>query len=157
MPVYPLLGLLWALVLVPPLLRRGVRHRGELAEFDRIRLCFVGSAPTVSNDAEDGPTAPVRRTAAQRRRRVLAIIGIGMMATLVVALVVGTRVAWGMHLLGYDILIGYVALLARSRDRANRRPALIAVPEPRSASVAPIRRPAPAPRPAPALLQAASR
>ncbi len=155
MPVYPLLGLLWALVLLPPLFRRGFRNRGELAEFDRIRLCFVGSANTVANDREDAPTAPVRRTAAQRRRRVLAVIGVGMIATLAAALVVGTRVAWGMHLLIYDVLIGYVALLARSRDRAVRRP--IVVPVPRSATVASIRRPSPAPRPAPALLQAASR
>ena len=99
--------------------------------------------------------APVRRTAAQRRRRVLAIIGVGMVGTLAAALVVGTRVAWGMHLLIYDVLIGYVALLARSRDRAIRR--LDIVPVLRSAPVTPIRRPAPAPRPAPALLQAASR
>ena len=155
MPVYPLLGLLWALVLLPPLFRRGVRHRGELAEFDRIRLCFVGSATTATNDREDAPIASVRRTAAQRRRRVLAIIGVGMMGTLAVALVVGTRVAWGMHLLVYDVLIGYVALLARSRDRAIRR--LDIVPVLRSAPVTPIRRPSPALRPAPALLQAASR
>ena len=155
MPVYPLLGLLWALVLLPPLFRRGVRHRGELAEFDRIRLCFVGSATTATNDREESPIAPVRRTAAQRRRRVLAVIGVGMVATLAVALVVGTRVAWGMHLLIYDVLIGYVALLARSGDRAIRRSDM--VPELRSAPVTPIRRPSPAPRPAPAMLQAASR
>jgi hypothetical protein len=87
----------------------------------------------------------------------LAVIGTGMVATLVIALVVGTRVAWGMHLLIYDVLIGYVALLARSRDRAIRRP--VVVPELRTAPVTAIRRPAPAPapRPAPALLQAASR
>jgi hypothetical protein len=126
-----------------------------LAEFDRIRLCFVGSAHTVSNDQEDAPIGPVRRTAAQRRRRVLAVIGSGMLATLAVALVVGTRVAWGMHLLIYDVLIGYVALLARSRDRAMRRP--VALPVLRSVPVAPVRRPVPGPRPAPALLHAASR
>jgi hypothetical protein len=126
-----------------------------LAEFDRIRLCFVGSTTTVTNDREAASTAPVRCTAAHRRRRVLAVIGTGMVATLVVALVVGTRVAWGMHLLIYDVLIGYVALLARSRDRAIRRPAL--APGLPSASVTAIRRPVPAPRPAPALLHAASR
>ncbi len=159
MPVYPLLGLLWALVLLPPLLRRRVQSRGELAELDRIQLCFAGSAVPATNDREDAPAAPVRRTAAQRRRRVLAVIGFGMVATLAVAVVVGTRIAWGMHLLIYDVLIGYVALLARSRDRAVRRPLVVPVVAPvlRSASVAPLRRPAPAPRPAPALLQAASR
>ncbi len=155
MPVYPLLGLLWALVLIPPLLRRRVEHRGELAEFDRIQLCFAGSATTATNDPDQAPTAPVRRTAAQRRRRVLAIIGIGMVATLAVALVVGTRVAWGMHLLIYDVLIGYVALLARSRDRANRRS--VVVPRLRSVPTAAAHRSSPPPRPAPALLQAASR
>ena len=155
MPVYPLLGLLWALVLIPPLLRRRVEHRGELAEFDRIQLCFAGSATTATNEREDAPTAPVRRTAAQRRRRVLAIIGIGMVATLGVALVVGTRLAWGMHLLIYDVLIGYVALLARSRDRANRRP--VVVPRLRSVPTTDTYRTSSPARPAPALLHAASR
>jgi hypothetical protein len=138
--VYPLLAVLWAVVLVPPIVRRRVRHRAELAEFDRIRLCFVGSKVTPSHDrAHDldaSKPAAVRCTATQRRRRVLAVIGVTMAATLVVAVVVGTRTAWGMHLLSYDILIGYVGLLARSRDHQARRPSVVH-PVVRAAPVAP--------------------
>jgi hypothetical protein len=126
--VYPLLAVLWALVLIPPLLRRRVRHRAELAEFKRIRLCFVGSSPEISPDREETVAPVVRRTASQRRRRVLRVIGVAMVATLVVALVVRTRLAWGMHLLVYDILIAYVSLLARSRELKARYRPVVAPP-----------------------------
>ncbi|HVF15069.1 MAG TPA: hypothetical protein VM942_10745, partial [Acidimicrobiales bacterium] len=121
MAVYPLLAVLWALVLVPPMVRRRARSRAELAEFDRIRLCFVGSTTVATHPRREGPPTPVRRTASQRRRRVLGLIGAGMIATLIVALFMRTRLAWGMHLLVYDILIAYVALLARSRDKQSSR------------------------------------
>lgn len=117
MPVYPLLALLWAIVLVPPIVRGRSRRRDEFPEFDRARLSVVGAADVVAPEREVAPAAPVRRTATQRRRRVLAMIGITMIGSLAVALVVGTRVSWGIHLLSYDILIGYVGLLARSRDK----------------------------------------
>jgi hypothetical protein len=187
--VYPLLAVLWALVLVPPMVRRRVRHRAELAEFDRIRLCFVGSksAPShdravASHDRDASQPAPARCSATQRRRRVLGVIGVTMAATLVVAVVVGTRTAWGMHLLSYDVLIAYVGLLARSRDHQARRSAVVhpavrpapvpaippeaAWPEPEPEPAwpgppRPIRLPRPsrvdAPAPLPGLLHAASR
>jgi len=125
--VYPLLALLWAIVLVPPMVRRRVKDRAEFAEFDRMRLCFVGSTAAASQSRNGVSLPPVRRTATQRRRRVLALIGASMVATLLVAVVLRTRVAWGMHLLVYDVLIAYVGLLARARDKQpSRRP--VAVP-----------------------------
>ena len=152
MPVYPLLALLWAIVLVPPMFRGRVRHRAELAEFDRIRLCFAGSTDPVTQEWDEAPVAPVRTSAAQRRRRVLAVIGALLVTTLAVALVTRTRVAWGMHLLAYDTLIGYVGLLARSSDkRPIRTPAVVAVP------LRSVPRPAPTAVPQLVLLQAASR
>jgi hypothetical protein len=162
-PVYPLLGVLWALVLIPPLLRRRVRHRAELAEVKRIRLCFVGLSPEVPPDREETVAPVVRRTASQRRRRVLGVIGVGMVATLVVALVVRSRLAWGMHLLVYDVLIAYVSLLARSRDlKARYRPVLAPpVRTARARPPRPMRLPSPVPAarrpPLPSLLHAASR
>jgi len=161
--VYPLLALLWALVLVPPLVRGRVRNRAELAEFDRMRLCFVGSTATPTQSRIDTSPAAIRRTATQRRRRVLGVIGFGMAATLVVAVILGTRVAWGMHLLAYDVLIAYVGLLAHSRDQQAKRQHVIA-PSSRPVTALPARRivrPIPlrhsTPTPLPALLQAASR
>jgi hypothetical protein len=162
--VYPLLAVLWALVLVPPLVRGRVRNRAELAEFDRIRLCFVGSTAVPSQNRDGAPPPPIRRTATQRRRRVLAVIGAGMVISLVAAVILGTRVAWGMHLAFYDVLIAYVGLLARSRDRqAGRQQVLVPVahasvrelPRP-MAPPTPLRRPARGPA-LPALLHAASR
>ncbi len=167
MAVYPLLALLWAIVLVPPLVRKRAQRRAEFPEFDRVRLSRVSATETASHVRDDASPAPVRRTATQRRRRVLGVIGAGMVATLVVALVMRTRVAWGMHLLMYDVLIAYVGLLARARDpKTSRR--LIAPP---AAAVRPVlvpvtaaRRlprsvpfPTPAPTPLPRVLQAASR
>ncbi len=117
MPVYPLLALLWAIVLVPPIVRGRARRRVEFPEFDRARLSLVGAAEVTAHVPEEPVAPPVRRTATQRRRRVLAMIGISMVTTLAVALLAGTRLAWGIHLLSYDLLIAYIGLLARSRDR----------------------------------------
>jgi hypothetical protein len=156
LPVYPLLALLWAMVLVPPMFRRRARHRSEFPEFDRVRLSVVGAVGVAGHERHDPSPPPVRRTATERRRRVLALIGIGMVATLAVALVVGTRLTWGIHLLSYDILIAYVGLLARSRDKK----AIRVVAEPRIQPLARARtRPLTAPAPVPqlVLLQAASR
>ena len=157
MPVYPLLALLWAMVLLPPMVRRRTRKRSEFPEFDRARLSFVGATDVVGHDRDEPSPAPVRRTATQRRRRVLALIAIAMVATLAVALVVGTRVAWGIHLLSYDVLIAYVGLLARSRDKQAIRvvagPRIQPLPTARPRSA-----PAPsAPVPQLVLLEAASR
>lgn len=143
MAVYPLLAVLWALVLVPPLVRRRMQTRAEFPEFDRMRLSLVGSTTTATDRRHEAPPAAVRPSATQRRRRVLALIGAGMIATLVAALIMRTRLAWGMHLLIYDILIAYIALLARSRDKQTaRRPVVAPVPRPvpRPVTVASARR-----------------
>lgn len=132
LPVYPLLALLWAIVLLPPIVRGRAQRRAEFVDFDRVRLRFVGASNPAFHEPDDMATGPTRRTAAQRRRRVLAVIGTGIAATLVVAMIAGTRVAWGVHLLVYDILIGYVALLARARDRRPSRP-VVAPPLPQAA------------------------
>lgn len=162
MAVYPLLALLWAFVLVPPMVRRRLRNRAEFPEFDRARLGAVRTTPVAPQRRDEAPVAPVRRSATHRRRRILALIGVGIGATLVVALVLQTRLAWGMHLLAYDVLIAYVGLLARSRDKQPlRRRAVAPVARVRPASaVRRIPRAAPAPTPGaalPALLRAASR
>lgn len=146
MPVYPLLAILWAMVLLPPVVRRRLRHRDEKATLRRMQMRVVqpDELPPLQPPWESA--RPVRRTPAQRRRRVLAAIGAAVGVTLVVAVVVRSRLAWGAHLLTYDLLLAYLALLARSADyRAGRR-----------------RRPASFPRlaevraPAPVLLPAAS-
>ena len=160
MAVYPLLALLWALVLVPPLVRRRAQTRAEFPEFDRMRLSSVGAAKTASKPRDETATPPNRRSATQRRRRVLALIGTGMVATLVVALVMQTRVAWGMHLLAYDVLIAYVGLLARASDKQTGRRAVVAPPMNRPVRAVPSHR-TPRSRPTrtalPALLHASSR
>lgn len=160
MAVYPLLAVLWALVLVPPLLRRRAQTRAEFPEFDRMRLSFVGSTTPATKRRHESPPTAVRRSATQRRRRILALIGAAIFATLVTALVIRTRLAWGMHLLSYDLLIAYVALLARSRDKQPvRRPTV--APAPRPVAVSSARRmprpPVRLPAPQPALLRTASR
>jgi hypothetical protein len=143
--------------------RGRVRHRSESAEFDRIRQCFVAFEGAPSRHRAEPSLPSSRRTPAQRRRRVLIGIVVAMVATLVAALVVGSRVAWGLHLLGYDVLIGYVGLLARSSDQKDKRryeaaPTLRSVPTgPAYANYPPEYPPEYWPEVVPALLQAASR
>ena len=164
MAVYPLLALLWALVLIPPMVRGRARNRSELAEFDRMRLCFVGSTVTPSHAPVAVLPTPIRRSATQRRRRVLAVLGASIALTLVAAVLLRTRMAWGMHLMTYNIVIAYVGLLAHARDQKAKRHHLAAVPEARSLPVTrpysiprSARMPIPTPTPIPAMLQAASR
>lgn len=164
MAVYPLLALLWALVLVPPLVRRRAQTRAEFPEFDRVRLSSVGAAATASKVRDETAAPPIRRSATQRRRRVLALIGAGIVGTLVVALVMQTKLAWGMHLLVYDVLIAYVALLARASDKQTGRRSVVAPPVRRSVRAVPthraprtIPRSASTPTALPALLQVSSR
>lgn len=72
--------------------------------------------------------------------------------------------AWGMHLMTYNIVIAYVGLLAHARDHKAKRHHLTAAPKARSLPVTrpysiprSARMPIPTPTPVPAMLQAASR
>ena len=78
-----------------------------------------GSAP---------PPSPARRPASTRRRILYGLLG-AMALTLVVAVVVRERLAWGVHLLVDDAFLAYVAWLARRAEtrvpeRAVDMPAL---------------------------------
>jgi hypothetical protein len=72
------------------------------------------------------PGAPVRTaggmTRAQRRRRdVLALLGVAVVASLLLALLGGTPMFWGVQLLTDALLVAYVFLLVRMRQVAQER------------------------------------
>ena len=72
------------------------------------------------------PGTPARTpggmSAAQRRRRdVLVVLGVAVVATLVLALFGGSTLFWGVQVLTDVLLVAYVALLVRMRQLAQER------------------------------------
>jgi hypothetical protein len=147
------LAILWAAVLLPPILRSregSGRPSGVTDVFDRLR---DGLGRGRSNDSSlpplqpimgpigSGPSSsmgPVRvpggMTPQQRRRRdvlvgLLAAAGI----TFLMALFAGNIPFWVMHLLADALLVGYVYLLLQFKARAraaNPRPVNVPMPAP---------------------------
>jgi hypothetical protein len=137
------LAILWAAVLLPPILRsRGESGRpsGVVDFFDRMRDGLGRSrssdpalpalqpimGPIGSNGSASAPMGPVHvpggMTPSQRRRRDVLV---GLLAaaglTFMMALFAGNIPFWVMHLLADALLVGYVYLLLRFKARAEAR------------------------------------
>jgi peptidoglycan/LPS O-acetylase OafA/YrhL len=111
----------WVVALVPSAVRgRAGRKLEQIGHFDRIRGSLGGVSESAREETRARP-AP-RLSPARRKRRVLKVIAFALMATLAVAVQQRTRLAWGMHLLVYDVLLAYLALIARARQRAGAYP-----------------------------------
>ncbi len=106
MSVFLLLGLIWALVLVPPAVRS---HAARKKAF------MVSFGPGPGQEP-----APPRSAAVARRRRIAGGLLIAMVATLAVGLLPTFRVLLIVHLFLVDSFIAYIAVLARAADRAAR-------------------------------------
>jgi hypothetical protein len=133
-----ILAALWAVVLVPPLVRaRGERSTDSVGAF-RHRLGVLGrthagprSAPVVVAASHPSvqpyrqfATAPPRRVspaAAKRRRDVLAVLGAASLVLLAGASLSGRALFWGMFLFVFALLVIYVGLLARMQRLAQER------------------------------------
>ena len=149
-----ILAVLWAAVLVPPVLRaRSENRRGDrigplrlgahvrspsLAAFGPPPLLGGRSGPDRSAGrsraslpyrADGSSRAPAEITPTQKRRRdvMLVLVG-GVVLSLVLAAFTGTAFLWALHLLA-DVLLGaYVLLLVRIRQRTAPYP--VAAPSP---------------------------
>lgn len=140
-PVLVILAVLWAVVLVPPLLRsRSEARRSDSVGDFTYRLGVLsktgGHSTSVPRRAGTRPARPVGApgapayrptTAAQRRRRdVLLTLAVGAMLTLGLAAGTGLGAVWVVHLLIDALLLVYVVALARMRSVAGERHAKVA-------------------------------
>jgi predicted lipid-binding transport protein (Tim44 family) len=132
MGVVLLLGLIWAVILVPPAVRaHAARREAFLLSFGN------GQAAPYS------PPRP-RSQAVQRRRRIAGGLLVAMVATLLVGLLPTFRAFLVVHLLLVDSFLAYICLLAHTADRAAKRLA------PSSVAAVPVEPAEGAPAPTPA-------
>jgi Flp pilus assembly protein TadB len=145
-PVLLILAVLWAAVLVPPVLRsRSESRGGDMADFTARLGSVTGSrssrrsngsngrrssrslhavpefrfAPARSEGVEGRPAKGTRRSAGQRRRRnVLMILGSTVIVSLLLVLVLGSPILWMAQVLADLMLAIYVSLLFLMRRRS---------------------------------------
>jgi hypothetical protein len=134
-PVLVILGVLWAVVLVPPLLRsRSEARRTDSVGDFTYRLGVLSKTGGHRTAAPRRPTAgpaagPAYRgmTRAQRRRRdVLLTLAVAAMLTLGLAAATAMTPMWIAHLLVDALLLTYVLAIVRTRSVVTERRAKVA-------------------------------
>lgn len=119
MSVFIVLGILWAVVLVAPAVRARSRQRAEFSASFRRQMEAIGP-PGTATATLTGVRPRPQAVAARRRRGVVAALTAGMAASAVVGAVPGLRGVWAGGLVLFNLLLAYLALLARQHDRAGR-------------------------------------
>jgi hypothetical protein len=134
-----ILAVIWAAVLIPPLM--GARAEGRpadsIGDFRRqlhvLRraapvgvpaahtLAAYGATPFVAGPRTQSRHDAARRRTVKRRRDVFYALVSSMAGTLVLGLVPGMRVLWGLHLVLDALFIAYVLVLVRMRNMAAER------------------------------------
>ncbi|MEW6154879.1 MAG: hypothetical protein AB1673_12955 [Actinomycetota bacterium] len=144
MSVFIVLGLIWAAVLVPPVLRARAERRAEFIASFSEQMGVLGKGPQAAAQAGQAGAGqagagsktgrPRRRvSAAKRRRDVLGGLVGALAGSLVLGVVPALRVAWVVALFLLNASIGYVAVLVHQRDVARRRAEQAANPGPAAA------------------------
>ncbi len=146
-----ILAVIWAAVLIPPLLRNRAQSRpaDSISDFNRElavlrragprasrlassvpsgappvhrHVALVGSpAASVAIPMLEGSRSLARRTTRRRRRDVLMALLVAAGVTLVGGVVPSLRMLWLVHLVVDGLLAAYVALLIRQRNLAMER------------------------------------
>lgn len=126
-----LLAAIWAAFLLPPILRARseVRPNGSITDFRRQLGVLARTTPgSVARPLAVGPALGARskparpsRSTIKRRRDILFGLLAVMGATLVLGLVPGLRVLWGVHVVADVLFVAYVAALIRLRNVAAER------------------------------------
>jgi hypothetical protein len=133
-PVLLILAVLWAAVLVPPVLRsRSETRRGSVGEFTS-RLGALNPRPSPASigprrgrSLHAVPTpgasgAPTPMTPAQKRRRdVLIVLGGAAIVTFLLAMVAGNPLMWGVQIAIDVFVAAYLLLLAQMKHRSSLR------------------------------------
>lgn len=133
-----ILAALWAIVLVPPLLRSRTQRSGDSIDDFNYRLGVLGRTNgTVPLVPEPQPAsefavrpgvhaAPALSPAAKRRRDVLTVLAAAVAATFILASVSGASILWALQVLSDLLLVGYVGLLAWFRSLTVERDRAVA-------------------------------
>ena len=116
------LGVLWAAVLVPPLLRRepsAMRPVGTLSAMGRFDATGLRALRQQAGALPSGPSA-----ARRRRRDVLIALGGIAAFTLLGAVAVGGAL-WMVHFLADVVLVGYAVMLTTRHQAESERRATV--------------------------------
>jgi hypothetical protein len=120
LPVFVILAVLWAIVLVPPLLRsRTERSNDSIGDFN-YRLDVLGRTNGAVHRSDATRVRPAQR-AAKRRRDVLRVLASSVGVTGIVALTVNRPVAWALNGLFDIAFAGFLLLWAWARAVQNER------------------------------------
>jgi predicted lipid-binding transport protein (Tim44 family) len=145
--VFVVLGLIWAAVLLPPILRARAERRAEFIDSFRAQMGALGKKARAEKPAppvDAAPRAPrVRRPVNPMKRRRDIVGGLlgALMGSLVLGAVPSLRMVWVLHLFLLNLFIGYLAVLAHQRRhlrprrraraaRLGRAAAAVPMPEP---------------------------
>lgn len=122
MSVMVVLALIWAAVLIPPIVRTRAERRAEFIDSFRQQMGALDSGKAAARVApraaasRAGESRPKRRVSPQQRRR--DILG-GLLGAMIGSLVLGAipslRLVWVLHLFLLNLFIGYCSLLAHQR------------------------------------------
>ena len=129
MSVFVVLGLIWAAVLLPPVVRARAERREKFIDSFREQMGALDNRRARATEVDrkvgrrvDREVKPRRKTsAAQRRRDILGGMLGALMGSLVLGLFPSLRMVWVLHLFLLNLFLGYVALLAHRRNLALRR------------------------------------
>ena len=137
MSVFVVLGLIWAAVLVPPILRARAAQRAEFIDSFQAQMGALGNKARTDKPVRVAATAPPRRpvNATKRRRDILGSLLGAMIGSLALGAIPSLRMVWVLHLFLLNLFLGYVALLAHQRRHlrvaprpVRRRPAEVREP-----------------------------
>ena len=120
MSVLVVLGVIWAAVLVPSILRARAERRAEFIDSFRQQMGALGQkAARMSRTESD--VRRRRMAAVKRRRDILGGLLGAMIGSLVLGAIPSLRIVWVLHLFLLNTAIAYIALLAHQRGLALRR------------------------------------
>lgn len=115
MSVIVVLALIWAAVLIPPIVRNRADRRAEFIDSFRQQMGALDSGRAAARAAA-AERRPKRRVSPQQRRR--DILG-GLLGAMIGSLLLGAipslRAVWVLHLFLLNLFIGYLSLLAHQR------------------------------------------
>ena len=134
MSVFVVLGLIWAAVLLPPVVRARAARREKFIDSFREQMGALDNqkarATEIDRKARKAVRVKRRISPAQRRRDILGGMLGALMGSLVLGLFPSLRMVWVLHLFLLNMFLGYVALLAHRRNLALRRVRVRRAPAP---------------------------
>ncbi|HEX6596914.1 MAG TPA: hypothetical protein VF045_08260 [Acidimicrobiales bacterium] len=140
MSVIVVLALIWAAVLIPPVVRTRAERRAEFIDSFREQMGALDSgraAAQVTASPKRSVGRPKRKLSPQQRRRDIlgGLLG-AMMGSLVLGAIPSLRMVWVLHLFLLNLFIAYCSLLAHQRRhvRASVMAAEAARPAPARAT-----------------------